>query len=203
MSTIDTRCGTTYRTEQEERKGPRGGRRTALRLQCARCGRRSAWRISRRPGSFDEVTGQALAELHAVECQRPYVPSDATRLLTDLAALIRKRETITLAFAVEHSLAGTTLADAAVKAWNECDDGHAMGQLIAARETYVKGYASGPSLYPDGRVHLSFGVRDGRDRATVSLTGSRELVAHLLRTITDKSSVRNIAKLAEQKEAAA
>ena len=81
-------CGVLYRREMREGKGPRGGRRTSVRVVCTQCGVATEWTQTRRAGSGDEECSRAVDEMRGRACAKPRALSTATRMLHALAAFI-------------------------------------------------------------------------------------------------------------------
>jgi hypothetical protein len=198
----DAACGRWWRSESKERKGPRGGRRTAVRAVCMQCGRTSGWRETERAGSRDREVRGLVEWLREKPCASPYVPSASTRCLTQLAAIIEAGESIPLAFAVEY-LATGTVADAALAAWRDCEDGFAMAQFITAAGRRAGKLMDGAHMQHDGTLTGWLTVRCGTESATVSLRGGRGAIAMILTRLVEEKTVTAIAALAEPNARAA
>ena len=189
-----SQCGALFRHEMEERKGPRGGRRTAVRVICMRCERTTDWIVSKRPGSFDDEKAALVAELRGLDCKNPHVPSREERMLIELGKLIGAEETVSLRFAADFLESGQPIGEAALKAWNECEDAYAMG-------TFITAYSHRPSSrrmgmvrrLDDGRVHVDVYMQRGT--LHLSVTGFSEHVAVVLQNAIPADAVRKMAEL--------
>jgi len=195
-----TRCGLFYRRKLEERKGPRGGRRTAVRAVCVYCERMGPWVVTERAGSFTEELAVSRDALRALGCEKPREPTRDARMLLALADVIAKSETISFPFAVEFLPAGVSLGEAVLKAWDDCEDGFAMAAFLVAQcRRSGSGRLDTASRYDDGRVNVSLQI----DKTHMTLTGPPEQVAAVLVNTVSREAVRKLAAIAEKKVQAA
>jgi hypothetical protein len=191
-----TCCGRFFRHTLEERKGPKGGRRTAVRASCVVCGGKGPWVCTKRPGSYTDELAVSRDELRTFRCPDAQAPSRETRMLLALATAITAREAISFPFAVEFLGPGQSLEKAALEAWDACTDGHAMAMLVVAQSRRVGSRRSDSAQrYEDGRVHVSLQL----GQLHMSLGGPEKDVAEVLRSCITGATVEKLAALAEKK----
>lgn len=179
---IEERCGRFYRTVTKPSKGPRGGHREIAHVECAACGHASPAMESRGSAVTTSEHAAMLRVLRVRACAKPIRPSAAARLLSEVTALVSASDKLPMRFAVEHRLGGErTLAVVIREAWDACDDGIVMGQLVTAVRKRGNALAWDFSRYDDDGVHVRVNLFLKDLRA--EFYGTRESTALAVRAI--------------------